>query len=74
MSNSEKTYVKSGYWIKWTDKRKTFYKCCCKQEDLPSDPKIKWHGFSIGGVTYWTGNYFDSDTYYSTVNVKPKEK
>lgn len=69
---SEKTYVKSGYWIKWKDRGKTYYRCCCKEEDLPSDPKIKWHCFYVNRCTYWSGNYYDYDLYYSALTVRPK--
>lgn len=74
MSNSEKFYVKSGYWIKWKDRGKTFYKGCCKEKDLPPDPKIKWHRFFIDGLTYWSGNYYDYDLHFSALTIKPSKE
>lgn len=70
MINSEKIYVKSGYCIKWKDKGKVLYKCCCDQEDLPLDPKISWRNFLVGGSHYWIGNYSDYDLYYSIQKVR----
>lgn len=70
MSNSEKVYVKSGYWIKWKDKGKTFYKCCCAEKDLP---KLKagerWNIYRTGNTLFCT-NYPDGDLSYSCRSVK----
>lgn len=60
-----KTYIKSGYIIKHVVGKRVYYKCCCKEEDLPVlKPPEKWHIYRVDSVVYYT-NYEDYDLLYA---------
>lgn len=58
---STKTYTKSGYIIKWAEGKHVFYRCCCKEEDLPilKLPE-RWRIYRTANMVYYT-NYEDVD-------------